>query len=68
MVSELGRASRPSAATVVVKGPYLNVPGLSYDVARDGRLLLLRGIEGQVDASTIHVVSNFADAVRRSQR
>ena len=38
------------------------------DVARDGRLLLLRGIEGQVDASTIHVVLSFADAVRQSQR
>ena len=67
MVSEL-RTSGPSAPTLVIKGPYLNVPGLSYDVARDGRLLLIRGIEGQVDASRIHVVSNFADAVRRSQR
>ena len=68
MVSELGGASGPSVPTLVVQGPYLNVPGLSYDVARDGRLLLIRGIEGQVDASTIRVVSNFADAVRRSQR
>jgi eukaryotic-like serine/threonine-protein kinase len=68
MVSELGGVSRASAPTPVVQGPYLNVPGLSYDVARDGRLLLLRGIEGLVDASTIHVVSNFAGAVRQSQR
>ncbi len=67
MVSELG-VSRASAPTLVVQGPYLNVPGLSYDVARDGRLLLLRGIEGLVDASTIYVVSNFAGAVRQSQR
>ena len=49
-------------------GTYLNVPGLSYGVGRDGRLLLLRGIEGLVDASTIYVVSNFAGAVRQSQR
>ena len=68
MVSELGGVSRASAPTLVVQGPYLNVPGLSYGVGRDGRLLLLRGIEGLVDASTIHVVSNFACAVRQSQR
>jgi Tol biopolymer transport system component len=68
MASELGGVTRASAPTLVVQGPYLNVPGLSYDVARDGRLLLLRGIEGLVDASTIYVVSNFADAVRQSQR
>ena len=68
MVSELAGVSRASAPTLVVQGPYLNVPGLSYGVGRDGRLLLLRGIEGLVDASTIYVVSNFAGVVRQSRR
>ena len=57
----------PIRADACDPGPY-STPGLSDDLARDGRLLLLRGIEGQVDASTIHVVSDFGDAVRRSQR
>ncbi len=53
------------APTVLFQGPYLNVPAHSYAVGRDGRFLLLRGAEGDTEASTIQIVLNWDEEVRR---
>ncbi len=50
------RAGRPE---VVVEGPYSNVPGLSYDVGPDGRLLLLRTDGGTERPNHLNVILNW---------
>jgi WD40 repeat protein len=50
------RAGRPE---VVVEGAYSNVPGLSYDVGPDGRLLLLRTDGGTERAGYLNVILNW---------
>jgi serine/threonine-protein kinase len=51
------RAGRPE---VVVEGPYSNVPGLSYDVGPDGRLLLLRTDGGTERPAHLNVILNWS--------
>jgi serine/threonine protein kinase/Tol biopolymer transport system component len=51
------RAGRPE---VVVEGAYSNVPGLSYDVGSDGRLLLLRTDGGTERPGHLNVILNWA--------
>jgi serine/threonine-protein kinase len=51
------RAGRPE---VVVEGPYSNVPGLSYDVGPDGRLLLLRTDGGTERPSHLNVILDWS--------
>jgi serine/threonine protein kinase len=50
------RAGRPE---VVVEGAYSNVPGLSYDVGPDGRLLLLRTDGGTERPNHLNVILNW---------
>ena len=50
------RAGRPD---VVVEGAYSNVPGLSYDVGPDGRLLLLRTDGGTERPGHLNVILNW---------
>jgi hypothetical protein len=58
-------ASRPE---VFAQGPYIPVPGRSFDVARDGRLLLIRE-PNQPKSDEIRVVSNwFAELNAKVQR
>jgi hypothetical protein len=49
---------------VLFEGPYGNVAGLSYDVAPDGRFLLLKQLE-QPSPTRIHVVSNWFEELRQ---
>jgi hypothetical protein len=48
-----GSGGRPSAATFLFSGPYLNVLGRSHDIAPDGRHLLVAGPEA---TTTNHLV------------
>ena len=51
---------------VVFEGPYLNVSGLSYDVAPDGQRFLI--LQPQYDDSQIrelHVVTNWFEELKR---
>jgi len=50
------RAGRPE---VVVEGAYSNVPGLSYDVGPDDRLLLLRTDGGTERPNHLNVILNW---------
>ena len=50
------RAGRPE---VMVEGAYSNVPGLSYDVGPDGRLLLLRTDGGTERPNHLNVILNW---------
>jgi len=56
------RAGRPQ---VVVEGAYSNVPGLSYDVGPDGRLLLLRTDGGTERPGHLNVILNWDVEVER---
>jgi len=56
------RAGRPE---VVVEGAYSNVPGLSYDVGPDGRLLLLRSDGGTERPGHLNVILNWDVEVER---
>jgi hypothetical protein len=51
------RAGRPE---VVVEGAYSNVPGLSYDVGPDGRLLLLRTDGGTERPNHLNVILDWS--------
>ncbi len=51
---------------VLFEGPYLNVPGLSYDVSPDGQRFLV--LQPQYDDSQVrelHVVTNWFDELKR---
>jgi hypothetical protein len=50
------RAGRPE---VIVEGAYSNVPGLSYDVGPDGRLLLLRTDGGTERPGHLNVILDW---------
>ena len=49
-----------------LEGPYINVPGLSYGLARDGRrLLLLRSTGDETIVNHLNVVLNWFTELRR---
>jgi serine/threonine protein kinase/WD40 repeat protein len=56
----LFRAGRPE---VLVEGAYSNVPGLSYDVGPDGRLLLLRTDGGTERPNHLNLILNWKAGV-----
>jgi serine/threonine-protein kinase len=53
------------AARQLFEGPYLNIPGVSYDVAPDGRFLLIQPAEPEAEPTQINVVLNWFDELRR---
>jgi Tol biopolymer transport system component len=53
-----------STPKMVFEGPYVNVPGISYDVARDGRFVALAG-SPEVPMRHVNVVLNWLDDLRR---
>ena len=55
------RAGRPE---VVVEGAYSNVPGISFDVGPDGRLLVLRSDGGTERPGYLNVVLDWDVALR----
>jgi serine/threonine-protein kinase len=54
-----GTRFRPGRPELVVKGPYSNVPGLSYDVEPTGRLLLLRSDGGTERPDHLNVILDW---------
>jgi serine/threonine-protein kinase len=50
---------------VLFSGPYLNVPGISYDVTPDGNRFLLLKLPEQPPATRIHVVTNWFEELKR---
>jgi len=58
-----GETGRP---TKVIAGSFVNILGYSYDVARDGRLLVIVGPPEET-ASHIRVIGNFGAELRRAQ-
>jgi len=57
------RADRPR---LLFEGPYLNVPGYSYDIAPDGqRFLMLQPVAQEVTATQLNAVLGWFEELRR---
>jgi len=54
-----GSRFRPGTPVVIVEGAYSNVPGISYDVHPDGRLLVLRTDGGTERPGHLNVILNW---------
>jgi eukaryotic-like serine/threonine-protein kinase len=50
---------------MLFEGPYLNVPGVSYDVAADGRFLMLEENYKQPPTFQLQAILNWAEEVKR---
>ena len=50
---------------MLFEGPYLNVPGVSYDVAADGRFLMLEESFKQPPTLQLQAIFNWAEEVKR---
>jgi len=50
---------------MLFEGPYLNVPGVSYDVAADGRFLMLEENYKQLPTLQLQAIFNWAEEVKR---
>jgi Tol biopolymer transport system component len=50
---------------MLFEGPYLNVPGVSYDVAADGRFLLLEENFKQPPTLQLQAIFNWGEEVKR---
>ena len=50
---------------MLFEGPYLNVPGVSYDVAADGRLLMLEENYKQAPTTQLQAIFNWSEEVKR---
>ena len=56
---------KPGPPQLLFEGPYLNIPGMSYDYdATNERFLVLRGIEDKYPVTEIRVVLNWFEEVR----
>jgi serine/threonine-protein kinase len=66
MVADVRTTSTFSAAPprLLFTGPYVNVPGLSYDVGPDGRFVLIQG-PSETPITRLNVVLNWFDELRR---
>jgi hypothetical protein len=50
----------------LLKGPFLNVPGYSYDTATDGqRFLMLMPEQPETPITKLHVIVNWTEAAKR---
>jgi serine/threonine-protein kinase len=57
---------RADAPKVMFEGPYLNVPGLSYDVAPDGKhFLMIEENQRQAPTTQLNVVLNWFEELKR---
>jgi serine/threonine-protein kinase len=50
---------------LLFEGPYLNIPGVSYDVAKDGRFLMLEENFKQPPTQQVQAIFNWGDEVKR---
>jgi TolB protein len=55
----------PGMPKVLFEGPYNNVPGISYDVAPDGRFLVLKPEHDDSEVRELHVVANWFEELKR---
>jgi eukaryotic-like serine/threonine-protein kinase len=55
---------RASPPTLAFEGPYVNVPGISYDVASDGRFILIAG-PPESPMKSVRVVLNWFDELKK---
>jgi len=57
---------RAEAPKVLFEGPYLNVPGVSYDVAPDGqRFIMIEENQKQAPTTQLNVVLNWSDELKQ---
>lgn len=56
---------QPTAPRLLFEGPYLNIPGPSFDIAPDGRLLLLKPVSEQHSTTELIVVENWFEELKR---
>jgi len=57
---------RAEAPKVMFEGPYLNVPGVSYDVAPDGRhFIMIEENQKQAPTTQLNVVLNWLQELKR---
>ncbi len=57
---------RADAPTLMFEGPYLNVPGVSYDVAPDGQhFLMIEENQKQAPTTLVNVVLNWSEELKR---
>lgn len=70
MQVEIGGGKEFTAGTphVVLSGPYINIPGYSYDVARDGRFLLLKSDYQDRRITQIEVIENWPQLLKQPQK
>ena len=67
MVAEVTTEPQFKASTphMLFEGPYLNVPGVSYDVAADGRFLMLEENYKQPPTFQLQAILNWSEEVKR---
>jgi eukaryotic-like serine/threonine-protein kinase len=57
---------RVEATKVMFEGPYLNVPGVSYDVAPDGqRFIMIEENQKQAPTTQLNVVLNWSEELKQ---
>lgn len=57
---------RAEAPKLMFEGPYLNVPGVSYDVARDGQhFIMIEENQKQFPTTQLNVVLNWFEELKR---
>ncbi len=57
---------RAAAPKLMFEGPYLNVPGVSYDVAPDGQhFVMIEENQKQAPTTELNVVLNWFEELKR---
>ena len=67
MAAEIATEPQFTASTppMLFEGPFLNVPGFSYDVGADGRFLMLEESDKQPVTTQVQVIFNWSDEVKQ---
>jgi Tol biopolymer transport system component len=55
---------RAEAPQAMFEGPYLNIPGVSYDVASDGRFIMIEEHQKQTPTTELNVVFNWFEELK----
>ena len=56
---------KAGAPREMFRGPFINVPGYSEDVAPDGRFLMLIPEYSETPVTQLHVIVNWAEELKR---
>ena len=56
---------QPGTPKLLFEGPYLNIPGPSFDIAPDGRFLLLKSITQEHTTTSLVVVQNWFEELKK---